>query len=63
MRRTFEFSLNVFIEFSKFNDKIFVFTVKTHHILCYKPGYFLSTSKTYVRDRNFKLTPVYALVI
>ena len=50
----FEFSLNVFTEFSKFNDKKYV---------VFRPGCFHSASKTQVIDRIFKLTSIHASVI
>ena len=64
-----EFFLNVFTEFSKFSDEIFVITVKgleplpASHLLCWKPAWYHSAGKTHVRDRNFKLNPIHALMI
>ena len=48
--------------------KIFVITVKgfehaTSHLLCKRPGCYHSASKTHVRDRIFKLSPIHASVI
>ena len=37
--------------------------VQTCYSLHYKPGYYHSESKKYVRDRIFKLTPIYGSVI
>ena len=62
-RSSMEFFLNVCPEFS---DKIFVTTVKgletlpASHLLCWRPVCYLSASKTHVRDRIFKLIPIYA---
>ena len=37
--------------------------VRTRHLLCERPGSYRSASKTQVRDRIFKLTPIHASVI
>ena len=62
---TLEFFQNVFTEFAKFSDEIFVITVKglkplpTSYLLCWRPACYHNASKTHVRDRNFKLNPIY----
>ena len=64
---TMEFFLNVFVEFSKIiqwqkychHSK----RVPTCHLLCKRSRCYHSTSKTHVRDRNFKLSLIHALVI
>ena len=60
----FEFSLNVFTEFSEFSDKnIFHYNKRawTCKLLCKRPGCYHSTSKTHVKDRIFKLSPKFIL--
>ena len=47
--------LNVFTEFSK--------RVRTYHLLCKRPGWYDTASKTHVTDGIFKLTPIHASVI
>ena len=58
----FEFSLNVFTEFSEFNDKNichYCKRVQICHLLCWRPGCYHSTSKTHVRDRIFILSLIH----
>ena len=61
-----EFFLNIFTEFSEFSDKKFVSAVKglnlpLSHLLCKSPGCYhsASNSKTHVRDRIFKSSPIH----
>ena len=66
--RSIKFSLNVFTEFSDFSDKKYLSLqyrkrARTCHLLCKRPGYYHSTSKTHVRDRIFELSPTHASVI
>ena len=61
-----EFALNVFLEFAGFSDKNICHYNKrvwTHNLLCQRQGCYHSASKTHVRDRIFKLTPIHASVI
>ena len=61
-----EFSLNGFTEFSEFSDKNICHYSKrarTCHLLCLRPGCYHSISKTHVRGKIFKLSPIYASVI
>ena len=64
-----EFFLNVLTEFAQFSDKIFVITVKrfeplsTSHLLGWRPACYHSASKTHVRDRIFKLSPIHGSMI
>ena len=45
-------------------QKIFVIKrTRTCHLLCKRPGCYHSTSKTHVRDRIFKLSPIHAWVV
>ena len=63
--KSFEFSLNVFIQFTKFSDnKIFVITVKGFEpsTSCVKDRYATTAPGILVRERIFKLT-VHASVI
>ena len=56
--------LNVFSEFIEFSDKyIYHKKAHTYHLLCKRLEGYDSASKTHVRDRTFKLSPIYASVI
>ena len=66
MPRTLEFFLNVFTEFAEFSDKNSCHHskgIQTCHLLCKRLGCYHSTSKTRLRDRIFKLSPIHASVI
>ena len=60
-----EFFLNIFTEFSKFSNKIFVITVKglkplpPSHLLCQRTGCYQSDRKTHVRDSIFELSLIH----
>ena len=60
-----EFFLNVCTEFKEFNDKNICHYRKRvwGHLLYKRPRYYHNTSKTHVRDRILKLTPIHASVI
>ena len=58
--------LNVSTKFPEFSDKNICHYNKkawTCHLLCKRPGCYHSTSKTHVRDRIFKLSPIHTSVI
>ena len=64
------FFLNVFIKFNGVFPKCFslnsVNSVKKmppSHLLCKRPAYYHSASKTHVKDRILKLSPIHASVI
>ena len=38
-------------------------TTQTYHLLCKRPGRYHNTSKTHVRDRIFKSSPIHASMI
>ena len=63
----FEFSLNVFTEFSEFSDKNICHYSKragTCQLLCKKETRMLpQASKTHVKDRIFKLSPIHSSMI
>ena len=78
MAALFEFSLNVFTEFTEFGQDHWIHWIQWQkyfslqqkgsnlppsHLLCKGPGCYHSTSKTYVRDKIFKLNPIHASVI
>ena len=48
------------VEFEKYFCKS---CIRTHYLLCSKPGCYHSTSTTHVRDRIFKLNPIHASMI
>ena len=52
-----------FAEFSDKNICHYSKTAWTCHLLCKRPGCHHSASKTHVRDKVFKLTPIHASVI
>ena len=64
-----EFSLNVFTEFTKFSDNIyiylFVITIKglKPATCCISDQDATGVSRTHMTDRNLKLTPMHASVI
>ena len=60
-RETFEFSLNVFTEFSEI--LYFKKIIRTCHLLCKRPRCYHSASKTEVTEKIFKLSPIHASVI
>ena len=64
---SFEFSPNVFTQFSEFSDKnIIIFfkkSIQTCHLPCKRPRCHHGTSKTQVAEKNFELSPVHASVI
>ena len=62
-QQAFEFSLNVFAEFSDKNICHYSKMVWTGYLLCKRPGWYYNTGKTHARDRIFKLSPVHASVI
>ena len=45
------------------NSEIKIFVIRTCHLLCWRPGCYHGASKTHVRDRSFKLSPIHASVI
>ena len=57
-----EFSLNVSLNSLNSVTKILIITEKaqTRPLLCKRPGYYYSASKTHVRDRIFKLSSIHA---
>ena len=59
-RETFEFSLNVFTEFSEI--LYFKKIIRTCHLLCKRPRY-QRTSKMQIAERIFKQSPVHVSVI
>ena len=56
-----------FTEFAEFRDKnislYFTKIIQTCHLLCKRPRYYYSASKTQVTERIFKLSPIHASVI
>ena len=63
----FDFSQWIFFKcFTEFRDQNICRYSKrawTCHLLCKRPGYSHSTSKTHVRGRIFKLSPIHSSVI
>ena len=57
------FCAHAFDEFSDKNICHYSKRARTCHLLWERPGYYHSISKTHMRDRIFKLSPIYSSVI